>query len=98
MEQCVLKAISKFISMKSSTQKDTEKYKEIIDLLGVEKVEKMYFIFGSKKISFATLRHFIRDEKIMNALKDGMSPQKIASKNGICKMTVYRHLRNGIKK
>ena len=84
--------------MNNTQKKQSWKYKEIIAILGEENIERMYFLIGNEKLSFATILHFIRDEKIDIALKEGVSPNKIASITGVSKMTVYRHLNSKIKK
>ncbi|MBK9730423.1 MAG: hypothetical protein IPO83_03895 [Chitinophagaceae bacterium] len=97
-EQNFKRRVRSFEHMKTLSENNTKKFKEIIDLLSEKKVEKLYFLIGPEKFSFAALRHFIRDEKIKNAIKDGLPRQKIATTYGVSKMTVYRHLKNGKKK
>ncbi len=84
--------------MNNSIKNNSWKYKEIVATLGEENIEKMYCLIGNEKFSFATLLHFIRDEKINIALKEGVHPNKIATITGVSKMTVYRHLNNKLKK
>lgn len=84
--------------MKTTRDDMVEEYRALIRVLGEEKIEKAYFILRSMKISFATMRNFIRNQKIMNSIKEGIPPDKIASTNGVSKMTVYRHLKTVRKK
>lgn len=82
-----------------NTLKDSNwKYKEVINLIGEEKIQRLHSIIGSEKISFATILHFIRNEKISSAIQNGIPFKKIALAVGVSKMTVYRNLKGGIKK
>jgi len=47
-----------------------DKYNQLITLLGEKKIEKLHYIMGSEKISFAALRNFIKRREIVNAIKE----------------------------
>jgi len=74
------------------------KYDEIIESLGEEKIEQLYFIMGSEKFSVATIKNIIKKRKIISSIKEGIPFQKIASQIGVSKMTIYRYLKDGLKK
>ena len=84
--------------MKPILHDSLEKYQEIIELLGEEKVERIYFIMGSAKVSFATIRKLIREKRILESINDGFPFQKIALKDRVSKMTVYRYIRKTLRK
>lgn len=84
--------------MNNTIKNNSWKYREIVDILGEENIEKIYCLIGNDKFSFAAILHYIRDEKINIAIKEGVHPNKIATIAGVSKMTVYRHLNNKIKK
>ena len=73
---------------------DYEKYDVLIKILGGEnKIHELYRWFGSEKISFAKLEHFIKNRKIKSFLNQKKSIAKIASETAVSKMTVYRLLK-----
>lgn len=75
------------------TQENKNKYQEIIDLLGIETVEKMYRLLGPEKISAATLMKIIVEHKIILSLKKYSSVKKVAKENYVSRMTIYRILK-----
>ena len=75
-----------------------EKYLELIEFVGEEKIERLYLIMGSTKFSFAMVRNFLKKRKILNSIHDGNSCKKTARQCGVSKMTVYRYLNNELKK
>jgi predicted DNA-binding protein YlxM (UPF0122 family) len=73
---------------------DTDKYFEIINILGGEKkIDELYQRLGSEKISIVSLRRFIKVQKVKLSYEQKKSIAKIASENGVSKMTVYRLIR-----
>ncbi|MBS1658892.1 MAG: helix-turn-helix domain-containing protein [Bacteroidetes bacterium] len=79
---------------KTTPKEDGFDYNEIIRILGEEKVEQLHFILGSTTISMAAVKSIIRRQKILSCLNEGESVPKIASRLGVSRMTVYRHLKN----
>ena len=70
-----------------------EKYKRIIEVLGEEKVDDMYYFLGSEKISFATLKRIMHQNKLRE-LAAGKKPiTQVAKENGVSAKTIYRLLK-----
>ena len=69
------------------------KYKSVINTIGEEKVNELYNLLGSEKISMATLHRFITREKIIISLSEKKSVSRLAMDNGVSKMTIYRQLK-----
>jgi len=77
---------------------DSEKFEDLIEILGgEEKVNELYRKYGSEKISFASVKNFIKVRKIKLFLKQKKSIAEIASKSSVSKMTVYRLLKKFTK-
>ncbi len=70
-----------------------EKYKHIIEILGEEKINELYFLFGSEKISLVTLRKILWENRVRKSLNGKKSIAQIAKENGVVKMTIYRLLK-----
>ena len=74
------------------------KYNRIIQILGEDKIEQLYALLGSEKFSIARLRNIIKRKKIVNSIKAGEPCQKIISRIGGSRATVYRYMKNGSRK
>jgi|GEM_PF-3150726 len=74
------------------TEYNQKKLMNIIKCLGEEKVNQLYHYLGSEKISFATLKHLIKEQKIRDAISNNMSVRKITGMFKVSKKTVYRKL------
>lgn len=81
--------------MKIFLEKNEEVFKEIIDLIGEEKIEKASVIVGKEKFSFSAVMNYLRNRKIAQALRDGVPPGEVAIRYRIAKGSVYRRVRSG---
>ncbi len=75
-----------------------EKHKRIIEILGEEKVDELYYFLGSEKISLVQLRRILWEEKIKRSLDGKKSIAQIAKGNGVVKTTIYRLLKIKLQK
>ena len=75
------------------TQSTIEKLYAIISILGEEKVEALYKLTGSEKISIAAARNLIKKEKLKNAISEKKSVNKLIKETGISRSVVYRALK-----
>ena len=66
---------------------------DAIDGLGEEKVEMLYDLYGSEKISPATLKSIMQTEKIRRMLAETKNVALIARKVKVSKMKVYREMK-----
>jgi hypothetical protein len=75
------------------TRETHEKCKRIIDMLGEEKIDELYYCLGSEKISFAMLKKIMDQGKLKKKI-DGKKPiAVIAKENGVSAKTIYRLLK-----
>ncbi|HKR05772.1 MAG TPA: hypothetical protein VJY62_14150 [Bacteroidia bacterium] len=73
---------------------NSEKYEDLIEILGGEKkIDELYKILGSQKISIISLKRFLKYEKIKTSYDQKKSIAKIAKENSVAKITVYRLIR-----
>ncbi len=70
-----------------------ERYKHIIEILGEEKINELYFLFGSEKISLVTLRRILWENNVRKSLNEKKSIAQVAKENGVVKTTIYRLLK-----
>jgi DNA invertase Pin-like site-specific DNA recombinase len=70
-----------------------KKYLDIIEILGEQKLNRLYEILGSEKLSVAALKKYLESNRIKESLNFSKPISRIASENGVSKMTIYRYLR-----
>lgn len=70
-----------------------QKYQSVIDTIGEQKVNELYHLLGPEKISMATLQKIILRGKIASSLNGRKPVSRVASENGVSRMTIYRQLR-----
>ena len=75
------------------TNSTLEKLTAIIAILGEAKVEALYQLTGSEKISAASLRKIIKKEKIKSSIKDNKPFAKVVTESGLHRSTIYRNLK-----
>lgn len=70
-----------------------EKHKFLLSFLGEEKVLELYRLFGNERISFATIKSFLEQEKIKSEALNKQSISSTARVCGVHRSTVYRQLK-----
>jgi predicted DNA-binding protein YlxM (UPF0122 family) len=70
---------------------------KLIDMLGEERIFKVYAVLGSREISFGTLVRFIKRKRIVRDLSGKLSVKEISKKHGVSRMTIYNILKKSIR-
>lgn len=73
------------------------KYHDILNILGEKKVDELYQLLGSEKISIASVKKFSLKRKIFTSLIGFKKVSDIAKENCISRMTIYREIKKSIK-
>ena len=81
----------------SMTTRTKELYEYIIELLGDDKIDELYYLLGSERISFATLKRIQYQKKIKKLLEDREPVSEVAKKALIHKRAVYRLIKKSDK-
>ena len=67
-----------------------ENANEIISILGIERIRKVYNLVSWQPVSFAALAKVIKFEEIEKALDNNWSLSEISKRKHVSKNTIYR--------
>jgi transcriptional regulator of acetoin/glycerol metabolism len=70
-----------------------EMHKYLISYLGEEKIIELSTLFGNERISFASVKKFIKSRKISQEVIKQRSVKKAANLIGVHRSTIYRQLK-----
>ncbi len=65
----------------------------LLSCLGEEKIIELSTLFGNEPISFASVKRYIKSQKIKQELAKQKSVKKTAKSIGVHRSTIYRQLK-----
>lgn len=70
-----------------------DKYLQVINTIGIEKVQELYKILGARPVSMATIKKAFFKVQLRETLKKNGQITRVAKQLKISRTTVYRQLK-----
>jgi len=75
------------------SQEQHDKYLQVINTIGIEKVQQLYLMLGTERISIAALHRMVVRSNFKSALNGKLPVRRLAEKLKVSRMTVYRYMK-----
>jgi transcriptional regulator of acetoin/glycerol metabolism len=69
------------------------KYLQVINTIGIKKVQQLYAILGARPVSMATIKKAFFKMQLHESLKKNGQVTRVAKQLKISRMTIYRQLK-----